>query len=63
MSAQNRPGHNGPAPSHCCHGCNHCHAPAPAPEPFRFSDVPPGQWLVGSIMILVVVIGIAIRMS
>ncbi|WP_434593357.1 hypothetical protein [Streptomyces sp. A5-4] len=33
------------------------------PEPFRFTDIPLGQWIVGTLMILVVVIGIAYRMS
>ncbi|MFJ3545434.1 hypothetical protein ACIPQH_25100 [Streptomyces rubiginosohelvolus] len=31
------------------------------PEPFHFADVPPGQWLIGTIMILVIVIGIWVR--
>ncbi|MFC8723713.1 hypothetical protein [Streptomyces bacillaris] len=33
------------------------------PEPFHFSDVPPGQWLVGTAMIIVIVIGIWARWS
>ncbi|MFB8347967.1 hypothetical protein [Streptomyces niveus] len=54
--------------SHIQHGarCCCCHAgadaaKAEAAEPFRFTDVPPGQWLVGGIMILVVVGGILLR--
>ncbi|MFD9903893.1 hypothetical protein [Streptomyces sp. NPDC059063] len=31
------------------------------PEPFRFTDVPLGQWIVGTLMILIVLAGIAVR--
>ncbi|MFJ7592504.1 hypothetical protein ACIQZO_35065 [Streptomyces sp. NPDC097617] len=43
----------------CC--CARADAAKPEPAPFRFSDVPPGQWLIGSLMILAIVVTIAIR--
>ncbi|MFJ6014504.1 hypothetical protein [Streptomyces sp. NPDC092952] len=43
----------------CC--CTRAAAAQEESEPFRFSDVPPGQWLVGSLMILAIVITIAVR--
>jgi hypothetical protein len=33
------------------------------PEPFHFSDIPPGQWLIGSLMILVILVGLVIRFA
>lgn len=36
---------------------------AQTPEPFRFTDIPLGQWVVGSLMILAILVGIAFRMS
>jgi hypothetical protein len=33
------------------------------PPPFHFSDIPPGQWLVGSLMILAIVVGVVIRFA
>ncbi|WNI31492.1 hypothetical protein [Streptomyces sp. ITFR-6] len=45
----------------CCCCARASAAQAEEPEPFRFSDVPSGQWLVGSLMILAIVITIAVR--
>ncbi|MBT2453293.1 MULTISPECIES: hypothetical protein [unclassified Streptomyces] len=54
--------------SHIQHGpqCCCCHARANAlqveeREPFRFTDIPLGQWVVGGIMTLVIVGGILFR--
>ena len=58
----------GLAMSHIQHGpqscCCHAHATAAQAEerePFRFTDIPLGQWVVGGIMTLVIVGGILLR--
>jgi hypothetical protein len=53
---------------HTAHGQCCCCAAArtvepPEPEPFRFTDIPLGQWVVGGIMTLVVVIGLAVKFT
>ncbi|WP_202234473.1 hypothetical protein [Actinacidiphila reveromycinica] len=43
----------------CCHG--QAALQAEEREPFRFTDIPLGQWIAGGIMTLVIVGGILIR--
>ncbi|WNI20368.1 hypothetical protein [Actinacidiphila sp. ITFR-21] len=63
MSHQHPAGrqHHAAAP-HSCHGCCHCAAQdEQPPEPFRFSDVPPIQWIVGGALFLFFAVAILIR--
>lgn len=55
MSAQHAPH------GQCHHCCTHA-APEPPPrEPFRFTDTPLSQWIVGGIITLAVVVALVIR--
>jgi hypothetical protein len=33
------------------------------PPPFHFSDIPPGQWLIGSLMILAILVAVVVRFT
>ena len=43
----------------CC--CAARVAQPPESEPFQFTDIPLGQWIVGGIMTLVVVVALVVR--